>query len=63
MGSVVASVVDTLVFFSIAFYASEMNWLTLAAGDLAMKWLMAVMLLAPYRLMLPRISLWVPQAR
>ena len=63
MGSVVASVVDTLVFFSIAFYASEMNWLTLAAGDLAMKWLMAVLLLAPYRLMLPRISLWVPQAR
>ena len=63
MGSVVASVVDTLVFFSIAFYASEMNWLMLATGDLAMKWLMAVLLLAPYRLMLPRISLWVPQAR
>jgi uncharacterized PurR-regulated membrane protein YhhQ (DUF165 family) len=56
-------VVDTLVFFSIAFYGSEMNWLMLATGDLAMKWLMAVLLLAPYRLMLPRISLWVPQAR
>lgn len=63
MGSMVASVVDTLVFFSIAFYGSEMNWLMLATGDLAMKWLMAVLLLAPYRLMLPRISLWVPQAR
>ena len=63
MGSMVASVVDTLVFFSIAFYGSDMNWLMLATGDLAMKWLMAVLLLAPYRLMLPRISLWVPQAR
>ena len=63
MGSLVASVVDTLVFFSIAFYGSEMNWLMLAAGDLAMKWLMAVLLLAPYRLMLPRIGLWVPLAR
>jgi hypothetical protein len=40
-----------------------MNWLMLAAGDLAMKWLMAVLLLAPYRLMLPRIGLWVPLAR
>jgi uncharacterized PurR-regulated membrane protein YhhQ (DUF165 family) len=63
MGSMVASVVDTLVFFSIAFYGSEMNWLMLAAGDLAMKWLMAVLLLAPYRLMLPRIGLWVPLTR
>lgn len=60
IGSVVASVVDTGIFFFLAFYGSDMNWLTLAAGDLGIKWLMAAVLLAPYRLMLPRLQLWVP---
>ncbi len=63
IGSVVASVVDTGIFFFLAFYGSDMNWLTLAAGDLSIKWLMAAVLLAPYRLMLPRLQLWVPAAR
>jgi uncharacterized PurR-regulated membrane protein YhhQ (DUF165 family) len=60
IGSVVASVVDTGIFFFLAFYGSDMNWLTLAAGDLSIKWLMAAVLLAPYRVMLPRLQLWVP---
>lgn len=60
IGSVVASVVDTGIFFFLAFYGSDMNWLTLAAGDLGIKWLMAAVLLAPYRLMLPRLQQWVP---
>ena len=60
IGSVVASVVDTGVFFFLAFYGSDMNWLMLATGDLFIKWLMAAVLLAPYRLMLPRLQLWVP---
>lgn len=63
IGSVVASVFDTGIFFFLAFYGSDMNWLTLAAGDLGVKWLMAAVLLAPYRLMLPRLQLWVPAAR
>ena len=63
IGSLAASVLDTLVFFSIAFYGSDMNWLMLAAGDLGMKWLMACLLLLPYRAMLPRMALWVPMAR
>lgn len=59
-GSAVASVVDTSIFFFLAFYGSDMNWLMLAAGDLSIKWLMAAVLLAPYRVMLPRLQLWVP---
>ena len=60
IGSVVASVVDTGIFFFLAFAGSDMDWLTLAAGDLGIKWLMAALLLAPYRAMLPRLQLWVP---
>lgn len=63
IGSVIASVVDTAVFFSLAFAGTELNWLTLAAGDLGIKWLMALVLLAPYRAMLPRLQAWVPAAR
>jgi len=60
IGSVLASVVDTGLFFFLAFAGSGMNWLMLAAGDLSIKWLMAALLLAPYRVMLPRLQLWVP---
>ena len=58
IGSLVASAVDTGVFFFLAFAGSDMNWLMLAAGDLAMKALMAVLLLAPYRALLPRMQAW-----
>ena len=58
IGSLVASTVDTGVFFFLAFAGSDMNWLMLAAGDLAMKALMAVLLLAPYRALLPRLQVW-----
>lgn len=60
IGSGVASVVDTAIFFFLAFVGSDLNWLTLAAGDLSIKWLMAALLLAPYRVLLPRLQLWVP---
>jgi uncharacterized PurR-regulated membrane protein YhhQ (DUF165 family) len=60
IGSMLASIVDTGVFFFLAFYGSDMNWMTLASGDLGVKWLMAALLLAPYCVMLPRLQLWVP---
>lgn len=63
VGSSVASVLDTLIFFSLAFAGTGLDWLVLAAGDLGVKWLMALLLLAPYRAMLPRLALWVPAAR
>ena len=61
LGSLVASVVDTAVFFFLAFAGSGMDWLMLAGGDLAVKAAMAAMLLAPYRALLPRLQAWSPQ--
>ncbi|GMV47034.1 MAG: hypothetical protein AMXMBFR66_24320 [Pseudomonadota bacterium] len=60
VGSLVASVADTGVFFFLAFAGSELNWLQLAAGDLAVKAAMAVALLAPYRALLPHLQTWAP---
>ena len=60
IGSLIASAVDTGLFFFLAFYASGVPWLPLAAGDLAVKALMAVVLLAPYKMVLPRLQTWVP---
>ena len=62
IGSLVASVVDTGLFFFLAFYGSGMDWFLLAAGDLAIKCLMAALLLAPYKLMLPYLQMWAPVA-
>lgn len=61
-GSMVASVVDTGVFFFLAFAGSEMNWLQLTSGDLAVKAAMAVLLLAPYRALLPHLDRWAAAA-
>lgn len=60
IGSAVASIVDTGMFFFLAFAGTGMDWTLLAVGDLGVKWLMAAVLLAPYRIMLPRLQLWVP---
>jgi queuosine precursor transporter len=58
IGSLIASVIDTGLFFFIAFYGSDLNWLMLAAGDLGVKWCMALVLLAPYRALLPYLGVW-----
>jgi len=63
IGSLVASVIDTAVFFFLAFAGTELDWLRLAAGDLAIKAAMAVVLLAPYRAALPYLQTWVPVTR
>jgi hypothetical protein len=44
--------------FVLALAGSDFDWLTLAAGDLAVKAAMAALLLAPYRALLPRITTW-----
>ena len=62
IGGLVASVVDTAVFFFLAFAGSDMDWMLLAGGDLAVKAAMAAVLLAPYRAMVPRLGTWSPQA-
>lgn len=55
-GSVAASVVDTAIFFSLAFAGGSFHWLQLAAGDLAVKLAMAVALLPPYRALVARFT-------
>ncbi len=47
--SLIGSLVDTALFFSIAFAGTGVPWLTLALGDLAVKAAMALVLLAPFR--------------
>ncbi|AGX86785.1 VUT family protein [Candidatus Symbiobacter mobilis] len=63
IGSLLASVLDTGVFFFLAFAGSDMDWKLLALGDLSVKWLMALTLLAPYKALLPWIYVWVPTVR
>ncbi len=56
---ILASIVDTAVFFFIAFAGTELNWVMLTTGDLSIKWLMALVLLAPYRFLLPKLGVWI----
>ncbi len=50
--SLVGSVADTFLFFSIAFYATGIPWFTLSLGDLAVKISVALIMLIPFRLLL-----------
>ena len=50
--SINGSVIDTFLFFSIAFYATGMPWLTLAIGDLTVKLFVALIMLLPFRMLL-----------
>ncbi len=52
IGSVLASIIDTAIFFGLAFGGTEISWLHLAVGDLGVKLAMAVVLLAPFRLLI-----------
>ncbi len=47
--SLIGSTVDTILFFSIAFFATGVPWLTLALGDLIVKILVAFTMLVPFR--------------
>ena len=53
--SIFGSIVDTFLFFSIAFYATGISWISLAFGDLAVKFFMALSMLIPFRLLLSSI--------
>ena len=53
--SVFGSLVDTFLFFSIAFYATEIPWFSLALGDLTVKLFIAISMLVPFRLLLSSI--------
>tara|TARA_B100001057_G_scaffold364475_1_gene367332 strand:+ start:884 stop:1432 length:549 start_codon:yes stop_codon:yes gene_type:complete len=50
--SIIGSIVDTFLFFSISFYATGVPWVTLSLGDLSVKILVALIMLVPFRLLL-----------
>ena len=54
--SIAGSVVDTFLFFSIAFYATQVPWVTLALGDLFVKFIISLTMLIPFRLLLSNIK-------
>ncbi len=56
VSSILGSITDTFLFFSIAFYATGISWVTLAFGDLAVKLLIALIMLLPFRLLIYKIK-------
>ena len=54
--SIIGSTVDTFLFFSISFYATGVPWVTLSLGDLAVKILVALIMLIPFRMLLKIIK-------
>ena len=50
--SIIGSIVDTFLFFSISFYATGVPWITLSLGDLTVKILITLIMLIPFRLLL-----------
>ena len=54
--SVIGSIIDTFLFFSIAFYGTEVPWVTLALGDLTVKLIIALLMLIPFRFLIKRIK-------
>ena len=55
--SLIGSTVDTFLFFSISFYATDIPWVTLSLGDLAVKVLVALLMLIPFRLLLGTLKI------
>jgi len=56
ISSLVGSTIDTFLFFSISFYATGINWITLSFGDLFVKIFVAIVMLIPFRLLLSYIQ-------
>ena len=50
--SFIGSIIDTFLFFSISFYATGINWITLAIGDLLVKICVAIIMLIPFRFLI-----------
>ncbi len=50
--SLIGSVIDTFLFFLISFYGTTMPWITLSLGDLAVKIIVTLTMLVPFRLLL-----------
>ena len=56
ISSFIGSTIDTFLFFSISFYGTGINWVTLSFGDLLVKIFVALIMLIPFRLLLFHIQ-------
>ena len=56
VSSLIGSIIDTFLFFSIAFYGTGINWVTLSFGDLFVKIFVALAMLIPFRLLLSSVK-------
>ena len=63
ISSIFGSITDTFLFFSIAFYSTGIPWVTLAIGDLAVKFVIAILMLVPFRLLLTKIKDYTESSR
>ncbi|MEK9680898.1 MAG: queuosine precursor transporter [Pelagibacteraceae bacterium] len=57
LSSIISSAIDTILFFSIAFYGTSIPWVTLALGDFIVKIFIAMLMLVPFRLILGNLNL------
>jgi len=56
VSSLAGSTVDTFLFFSISFYGTGINWVTLSIGDLFVKIFVAIVMLIPFRLLILKVN-------
>ena len=54
--SLIGSTIDTFLFFSISFYGTQVNWITLSLGDLFVKIFVALLMLVPFRLLISKVQ-------
>tara|TARA_B110000438_G_scaffold260594_1_gene270738 strand:- start:286 stop:873 length:588 start_codon:yes stop_codon:yes gene_type:complete len=52
LSSLIGSAIDTFLFFSIAFYGTGINWITLSIGDFFVKIFIALIMLIPFRFLI-----------
>jgi uncharacterized integral membrane protein (TIGR00697 family) len=54
--SLISSIADTFLFFSISFYKTGIPWVSLAFGDLAVKFIISLIMLIPFKILLSRMK-------
>ena len=56
VSSLIGSIIDTFLFFSISFYGTGINWVTLSFGDLFVKIFVSLTMLMPFRFLLSYVK-------
>ena len=54
--SLIGSIIDTFLFFSISFYGTGIHWVTLSFGDLFVKIFVSLTMLMPFRFLLSYVK-------